>query len=152
MLCHVRQQRRRHSYKFSLRKAKNYLRETCCFRQLHLCRLWRHNLGCLWNCECLRHKKLEKILQPFRGGSLFTFPCYQITAAIFKLLILGQCENLVQIYFNSKNFWKHKTYLMYHQTEHSEILCSAHNTFMCLCGSRNKQRLFLYTKIPYLFL
>jgi hypothetical protein len=29
------------------------------------------------------------------------------------------------------NFLKPNTYFMYHQFEHSEILCSTHNTFMC---------------------
>ena len=29
------------------------------------------------------------------------------------------------------NLLKPKTYIMYHQLEHSEILCSAHNAFIC---------------------
>ena len=34
---------------------------------------------------------------------------------------------------------KHKTYSMYHQFQHSEILCSAHTVHFCvLCGSENK--------------
>ena len=51
------------------------------------------------------------------------------------------------------NLLKPKTYFIYHQLKYSEILCSAHTVYLCvLCGSQNKQRLFLYTALTYLFL
>jgi len=50
------------------------------------------------------------------------------------------------------NFSKPKTYFIYQQLSHSEILCSAYIAFMCLFGSQNKQRLFLCTALTYRFL
>jgi len=47
---------------------------------------------------------------------------------------------------SSVNLLKPKTYFMYHQSEHSAILCSAHNIFMC-CAWISEQTTFfsLYT-------
>ena len=37
---------------------------------------------------------------------------------------------------------------MYNQLQHSGTLLSAHTVYLCvLCGSENKQRLFLYTAL-----
>ena len=44
------------------------------------------------------------------------------------------------------NLLKPKTYFMYHQLEHSEILCSAHTVYLCVL-----QRLFFYTTLTNWF-
>jgi len=41
---------------------------------------------------------------------------------------------------------------MHHELRRSEILCSVYIAFMCIFGSQNKQRLFLYTELTYRFL
>jgi len=42
---------------------------------------------------------------------------------------------------------------MYHELLHSEILDSAHTVYLCvLCGSQNKQQLFLFTALRDWFL
>ena len=46
------------------------------------------------------------------------------------------------------NISKPKTYFIYRQFRHSEILRSAHTVYLyVLCGSENKQRLFPYTTL-----
>ena len=43
------------------------------------------------------------------------------------------------------NLLKHKTYIMYHQLKHSEILCSTHNAFICFAWiSEQTGIIFLY--------
>jgi hypothetical protein len=44
-------------------------------------------------------------------------------------------------------------YFIYHQVQRSQILQSAYTVYLCvLCGSENKQRLFLYTTLTDWFL
>jgi hypothetical protein len=47
---------------------------------------------------------------------------------------------------------KPKTYLMYHQLQQREILCSAHNEFMCFVWISEQAALFLFTALTYRFL
>ena len=49
---------------------------------------------------------------------------------ICHLLALLGAHHILHVSRISVNLLKPKTYFMYHQLQHSEILCSAHNAFM----------------------
>jgi len=46
---------------------------------------------------------------------------------------------------------KPKTYVMYGQLLHTQIMCSVYNAFVCFM-SMYKRRVFLYTALTYRFL
>jgi len=55
---------------------------------------------------------------------LMSFLAFLCTLSAYLLLDTVFSSNYI-------NLLKPKTYCMYHQLQHSEILCSAHNAFLC---------------------
>ena len=103
----------------------------------------------------LKHK-LVSLLCLARFGFVFSkMRSDAVRLHLTVVLVVSENSSLYQLYQNivsTINLLKPKTYIMYHQLYLAEILCSAHNALMCLCGSQNKQRFLIFTALNYRFL